>query len=60
MIVIYFRVEEHLNISLKRLQLDYVDLYLIHHAIWFEPKDPTDRSGEVAVYPTDHIALWKV
>lgn len=53
------RVEEFLKKSLKSLQLDYVDLYLIHHPIWREPKDPNERFGESIAYPTDHIALWK-
>src|SRR3954468_5954014 len=44
------RVEPAFEASLKRLQLDYVDLYLIHTPFAFEPgddQDPRDASGNV-------------
>ena len=44
------RVEPALEASLKRLRLDYVDLYLIHTPFAFQPgddQDPRDESGNV-------------
>jgi diketogulonate reductase-like aldo/keto reductase len=57
------RVKPALVASLRRLQLDYVDLYSIHTPFAFKPgdeQDPRDRSGNVlyddAVTLTD---TWK-
>jgi diketogulonate reductase-like aldo/keto reductase len=44
------RVEPAFEASLKRLQLDYVDLYLIHTPFAFQPgdeQDPRDANGNV-------------
>src|ERR1700732_4146156 len=44
------RVKPAFEASLKRLQLDYVDLYLIHTPFAFQPgdeQDPRDRNGKV-------------
>jgi diketogulonate reductase-like aldo/keto reductase len=44
------RVKPAFEASLKRLQLDYVDLYLIHTPFAFQPgdeQDPRDASGSV-------------
>src|SRR4051794_3708892 len=44
------RVKSAFEASLKRLQLDYVDLYLIHTPFAFQPgdeQDPRDVSGNV-------------
>ncbi|WP_353063566.1 aldo/keto reductase [Tunturibacter psychrotolerans] len=44
------RVEPAFEGSLKRLKLDYVDLYLIHTPFAFQPgdnQDPRDQSGNV-------------
>src|SRR5438270_8318265 len=44
------RVKPAFEASLKRLQLDYVDLYLIHTPFAFQPgdeQDPRDQNGKV-------------
>jgi alcohol dehydrogenase (NADP+) len=44
------RVEAAFEASLKRLQLDYIDLYLIHTPFAFHPgeeQDPRDKDGNV-------------
>src|ERR1700761_1935531 len=44
------RVKSAFEASLKRLQLDYLDLYLIHTPFAFKPgdeQDPRDESGKV-------------
>jgi diketogulonate reductase-like aldo/keto reductase len=44
------RVKPAFEASLKRLKLDYIDLYLIHTPFAFQPgedKDPRDASGNV-------------
>jgi diketogulonate reductase-like aldo/keto reductase len=44
------RVKPAFEASLKRLQLDYVDLYLIHTPFAFQPgdeQDPRDETGQV-------------
>ncbi|KAF2141190.1 uncharacterized protein K452DRAFT_308981 [Aplosporella prunicola CBS 121167] len=43
------RVEENLDLSLKSLGLDYVDLYLIHWGVAMNPK--ADRSGNDPKFP---------
>src|SRR4051812_45384764 len=48
------RVKPAFEASLKRLQLDYVDLYLIHTPFAFQPgdvQDPRDANGNV-IYDT--------
>jgi diketogulonate reductase-like aldo/keto reductase len=48
------RVKPAFEASLKRLQLDYVDLYLIHTPFAFQPgdeQDPRDANGKV-IYDT--------
>uniref|UniRef100_A0A1B6EEA9 NADP-dependent oxidoreductase domain-containing protein n=1 Tax=Clastoptera arizonana TaxID=38151 RepID=A0A1B6EEA9_9HEMI len=64
-------VEESIKLSLKDLQLDYLDLYLIHHPVGLvheEDKNspsgfnllPKNSDGKVKIdVKTDHIALWK-
>jgi alcohol dehydrogenase (NADP+) len=57
------RVKPAFEASLKRLQLDYLDLYLIHTPFAFQPgdeQDPRDESGKV-IYD-DGVTLldtWK-
>jgi len=59
-------VEKFLTKSLTALQVEYVDLYLIHLPIGFQDKGdgslwPTDETGAIITDPsTDHISLWKV
>ena len=59
-------VEKFLTQSLTALQVEYVDLYLIHLPIGFRDKGdgslwPTDEPFTIATDPsTDHISLWKV
>jgi aldehyde reductase len=60
-------VEHFLKLSLQKLKLDYVDLYLIHFPVGFVgnkddndlfPKD--DNGMSLLEMNTDHISLWKV
>ncbi len=57
------RVKPAFEASLKRLQLDYIDLYLIHTPFAFQPgdeQDPRDASGNV-IYDTGVTLLdtWR-
>jgi diketogulonate reductase-like aldo/keto reductase len=57
------RVKPAFEASLKRLNLDYVDLYLIHTPFAFQPgeeQDPRDASGNV-IYDRDVTLLdtWR-
>ena len=58
-------VEKYLTTSLHRLQLDYVDLYLIHVPFGFIPdknsENPAkDADGSYVLDNTDLLAVWKV
>nr|BAN20691.1 aldo-keto reductase [Riptortus pedestris] len=58
-------VETFLKRSLESLQLDYVDLYLVHHPVGFKnhgpdnifPKDENDKLD--VDFETEHLTLWK-
>nr|XP_048316813.1 estradiol 17 beta-dehydrogenase 5-like isoform X1 [Myodes glareolus] len=48
--------------SLKKLQLDYVDLYLIHFPVSLKPGEnylPTDENGQYIFDTVDLCAIWK-
>lgn len=59
-------VRKFLDMQLSRLQLNYVDLYLIHVPFGFkcDPKTLTPVVKENGDYEldmeTDHVATWKV
>lgn len=58
-------VEMYLTTSLRRLQLDYVDLYLIHVPFGFVPDNTGENpaknaDGSFVLDDTDHLAVWKV
>ena len=59
-------MEKFLTASLTALQVEYVDLYLIHFPVGFQDKGdgnlvPKDETGALLVdLSTDHISLWKV
>ncbi|XP_049842377.1 1,5-anhydro-D-fructose reductase-like [Schistocerca gregaria] len=57
-------VEKYLKKSLEALQLNYVDLYLIHQPVGFQDVGgdtfPRDKDGKVLLdMNTDIISLWK-
>ncbi|XP_075131483.1 aldo-keto reductase family 1 member C1-like isoform X2 [Leptodactylus fuscus] len=56
------RVRPALEKSLKGLQLDYLDLFLIHIPVEFKPGDdlfPKDENGKVIYHNTDIRDTWK-
>ncbi|XP_050510198.1 1,5-anhydro-D-fructose reductase [Diabrotica virgifera virgifera] len=48
------RVEKYLTESLKKLRLDYVDLYLIHF-----PVGLAETEGSIVFEKEDHLGIWK-
>ncbi|XP_045483061.1 aldo-keto reductase family 1 member A1-like [Harmonia axyridis] len=57
-------VSKYLNRSLENLQMDYVDLYLIHAPFAFKDVDgqpvPIKPDGTIDLdTSTDHVAIWK-
>ncbi|KAM4676566.1 aldo-keto reductase family 1 member C15-like [Discoglossus pictus] len=56
------RVRPALEKSLKDLQLDYMDLFIIHSPIEFQPGDdpfPKDENGQLIYHNTDIRDTWK-
>lgn len=58
-------VERFLKMSLERLQLDYIDLYLIHMPFSFMCNEDTltpviKPDGTFELDNNDNIATWKV
>ncbi|XP_069822783.1 aldo-keto reductase family 1 member C1-like [Dendropsophus ebraccatus] len=56
------RVRPALEHSLKDLQLDYMDLFIIHCPVDFQPGDnplPTDENGKPIFHNTDIRDTWK-
>lgn len=58
-------VERFLNMSLLKLQLDYVDLYLMHMPFAFHLNEATmspvvNEDGNFSQDPIDYVETWKV
>jgi len=51
------KVETFIKKSLENLQLDYVDLYLVHYPVAF--KSFVDENNFELAPKTDHIGVWK-
>ncbi|XP_078076420.1 aldo-keto reductase family 1 member D1-like isoform X1 [Mustelus asterias] len=55
-------VQSYLEKSLKLLNFDYIDLYIIELPLAFKPGDviyPQDENGKYLYHPTDLCATWE-
>ncbi|XP_069759359.1 aldo-keto reductase family 1 member D1-like isoform X1 [Narcine bancroftii] len=55
-------VQPFLEKNLKRLNFDYIDLYIIELPLAFKPGDvmyPRDENGKYLYHPTDLCATWE-
>ncbi|KAK7821049.1 hypothetical protein U0070_020411 [Myodes glareolus] len=55
-------VKPSLEKSLKKLQLDYVDLYIMHYPVSMKPGDidfPVDEKGKLLLDTVDFCATWE-
>lgn len=58
-------VEKFIKLSLENLQVDYVDVYLVHVPFGFKDVEgdmhPMTAEGEIDLdLTTNHVAVWKV
>ena len=59
------KVEKYIKRSLDKLQLDYLDMYLVHVPFGFvergEELHPTNEDGTILLdKTTNHVEIWKV
>ncbi|XP_025208168.1 1,5-anhydro-D-fructose reductase-like [Melanaphis sacchari] len=52
-------VDHYIKQSLENLQLDYIDMYLIHHPIGLFKNGKSDYSEMEIDKSTDHLKIWK-
>lgn len=55
-------VQEAMDVSLANLQLDYLDLYLMHWPVAFQPSKrmiPKDENGNIALDSVDFVDTFK-
>lgn len=53
-------VTKYFEESLKNLQLDYIDLYLMHAPYYVPETDAYDQQGKLKIINNDFVAVWKV
>lgn len=53
-------MEKYIREALKKLQLDYIDMYSIHAPFGVFQGDSTDYTKMQRDDSTDHLKIWKV